>query len=173
VSSLKVRNSNLENVLIIEPATIYEDFRGSYVETYNEDLYQEAGIDIKFVQDDVSTSAKNVLRGIHGDAETYKLISCPYGRIYLVIVNCDTQSKNFGQWESFSLSAPSKTQILAPPKHGVAHLVLSDVALFSYKQSTYYNRAGQFSYRYDDSRFGIFWPTRTPILSERDSHAEG
>ena len=76
MKTLDVAKSKLEGVLVIKPLTIYEDFRGCYVETYNEQMYQAAGIAIKFVQDDISVSTRNVLRGIHGDAETYKLVSC-------------------------------------------------------------------------------------------------
>lgn len=153
---------------MINPPTVFEDFRGTYLETYNEEIYWEAGIRVKFVQDDFSISKKNVLRGIHGDVETWKLISCVYGKIYLVIVNCNAESSEFGKWQSFEVSDKNKMQVLVPPSHGVAHLVLSDVDLFHYKQSTYYSRENQFSYRWDDPRFGIQWPIRSPILSDRD-----
>jgi len=171
LSKLIVETCKLPGVLRITPATVYEDFRGSYVETYNEKLYREAGIDVHFVQDDISYSSRNVLRGIHGDSKTYKLVTCPDGEFYLVAVNCDTDSDNFGQWVSFVLSEQNRHQILVPPKHGLAHLVTSNHAIFSYKQSTYYDRAGQFTYRFDDPRFGIEWPISDPILSERDKLA--
>jgi dTDP-4-dehydrorhamnose 3,5-epimerase len=173
LAKLLVRKTDLPGVLVITPATIFEDFRGSYVETYNERLYREAGIDVHFVQDDFSTSRKNVLRGIHGDAGTYKLVFCPQGSLYLVVVDCDQESPNFGKWISRTLSAENRLQVLVPPKHGVAHLVTSEVAIFSYKQSTYYDRASQFTYRYDDPRFGISWPISDPVLSARDSRTEG
>ncbi len=170
MSKLRVKTCALPGVLKITPPTVFRDFRGSYVETYNEKLYREAGIDIDFVQDDYSRSSKNVLRGIHGDDKTYKLISCPHGTFYKVAVDCDPESDNFGQWVSFTLSEDNPQQILVPPKYGLAHLVLSETAIFSYKQSAYYDRAGQFTYRYDDERFGIDWPVSDPILSERDSN---
>ena len=168
-----VKRTKLDGVLMIEPPTIFEDFRGSYVETYNEEIFNKAGINIRFVQDDISTSYRHVLRGIHGDSKTWKLVSCLYGRLYLVIVNCDRQSSNFGQWESFSLSDSNRLQVLAPPKYGVGHLVMSEKAIFYYKQSTYYDRASQFTYRWDDPTFNIYWPAKNPILSERDYKAEG
>lgn len=173
MSQLKVKQTELEGVLAIEPPTMFEDFRGEYVETYNEKVYHDAGIDVRFVQDDFSASSRHVLRGIHGDTETWKLVSCLHGRFYLVIVNCDEASKSFGRWQSFTLSDKNRLQVLAPPKHGVAHLIMSDKAIFHYKQSTYYDRATQFSYRWDDPRFGIFWPVKNPVLSERDAGAEG
>lgn len=164
---IKVLKTNLDKVLLIK-LDVFEDFRGQYVEIYNEKLYRENGIDIKFVEDDIAVSSKNVLRGIHGDSETWKLVSCLYGKFYLVVVNCDTNSKNFGQWQSFILSDKSRQQVLIPPKHGNSYLTLSDMSIFHYKQSTYYNRAGQFTYKWNDPRFKIRWPIKNPILSQRD-----
>lgn len=165
---MKINITELDGVWVITPPTISEDFRGSYVETYNEKMYAEAGIVIKFVQDDISISSQNVLRGIHGDDETWKLISCMYGKIYAVVVNCKDNSEDFGRWNSFVLSDKNNLQVLVPPKHGVAHLVMSKKAIFHYKQSTYYNFGKQFTYRFDDPRFQIWWPVKNPILSERD-----
>ena len=162
-----VEKTKMKDVLLIKPS-IFEDFRGTYVETYNEEEYQKNGITQKFVQDDISTSSKGVLRGLHGDAETWKLISCMYGRFYFVVVNCDEKSPDFGQWQSFTLSAENQYQVLVPPMHGNGHLILSDVAVFHYKQTTYYDPKGQFSYRFDDPRLGIWWPIKNPILSRRD-----
>lgn len=165
---MKVEKTSLEGVLCVIPPTIFEDYRGSYIETYNEKIYREAGMGIHFVQDDISMSRKNVLRGIHGDAETWKLVSCLYGEFYLVVVNCDKDSSNFGKWESFNLSDTNRNQILIPPKYGNGHLILSEQAIFHYKQSTYYNPKGQFTYKWDDPQLKISWPVKEPILSERD-----
>lgn len=164
---MKVFKTKLDGVLLIK-LEAFEDHRGYYLETYNEKLYGKHGIDIKFVEDDISVSFKNVIRGIHGDNKTWKLISCLYGRFYVVVVNCDAKSPNFGKWQSFMLSARNRWQILVPPKYGNAHLVLSDVDIFSYKQSEYYDPKGQFTYRWDDPKFKIWWPIKNPTLSQRD-----
>ncbi len=164
---IKVSKTNLKNVLVIKLA-VFEDFRGQFLETYNEELYQKKGIDIKFIQDDISVSKKNVLRGIHGDNRTWKLVSCLYGKLELVVVNCDKNSKDFGKWQSFILSDKNRLQVLIPPKYGNAHLILSREAIFSYKQSTYYEPKGQFSYKWNDPNFKIRWPIKNPILSKRD-----
>jgi dTDP-4-dehydrorhamnose 3,5-epimerase len=166
--NLQVTRTTLDGVLLITPSTIFEDFRGTYVETYNEKLYTVAGITIRFVQDDISTSRRNVLRGIHGDPETWKLISCLHGEFYLVVLNYDSESPQFGQWESFTLSDRNRLQVLVPPKFGNGHAVLSESAIFHYKQSTYYNRATQFTVLWNDPRFKIRWPIERPILSKRD-----
>lgn len=164
---MEVIKTNLDGVLLIKSG-IFEDHRGYYRETYNEENYHEQGIKVKFVQDDISVSSKNVLRGIHGDSETWKLISCFFGTFYLVVVNCDKQSDNFGKWQAFTLSDRNNHQVLVPPKYGNAHLVLSDMAIFHYKQSTYYKPSGQFTYKWDDKKFNIWWPNKNPILSQRD-----
>lgn len=170
---MEVSKAKLDGVLLIKPPTVFEDFRGSYVETYNEKLYAEAGITITFVQDDISTSRRNVLRGIHGDRETWKLISCLHGEFYLVVLNYDSESPQFGLWEGFTLSDHNRLQVLVPPKFGNGHAVLSESAIFHYKQSTYYNRATQFTVLWNDPRFKIRWPIEKPILSNRDGGRNG
>jgi len=166
---MEVVKTKLKDVLLIKP-DIFEDHRGFYVQTYNEELYKKNGVNVDFVQDDISISSKNVLRGIHGDSKTWKLISCLKGRIYVVIVNCDENSKQFGKWQSFILSDINRHQILVPPKFGTSHLVLSEEAMFYYKQSAYYNPSvlKQFTYKWNDPKLKIWWPIKNPILSQRD-----
>lgn len=164
---MKVSETKLKEVLLIEPEP-FRDHRGYYLETYNRKLYTESGIKVDFIQDDISVSAKGVLRGIHGDHLTWKLISCPEGEFYFVVVDCRSDSENFGKWQAFTLSEKNMLQVLVAPGYGNAHLVLSERAIFHYKQSTYYDRSKQFTYKWDDDRFNIIWPIKEPILSERD-----
>ena len=164
---MEISEAKLEGVLMIKP-DMFEDHRGEYVETYNELLYNKNGINVKFVQDDISVSARHVLRGIHGDAETWKLISCLTGKFYLVVVNCNRESKDFGTWQSFVLSDKNRLQVLVPPKYGNGHLILSDIAIFHYKQSSYYDPSRQFTYKWDDPALNIWWPVKNPVLSMRD-----
>lgn len=167
-----VRDTKLNGVKIIYPSTVFEDFRGHYVEIYNKVLYQEAGINIEFIQDDISVSSKHVLRGIHGDAETWKLISCLQGKFYLVVVNNDPDSPQYKQWEGITLSEHNRLQVLVPPKFGNGHLVMSEQAIFHYKQTTQYNRAGQFTILWNDPEYSMWWPVKNPILSQRDEGVE-
>jgi dTDP-4-dehydrorhamnose 3,5-epimerase len=169
MSKLEVKTTKLEGVRVIKPPTVFEDFRGHYVELYNEQLYCEAGLEMKFVQDDMSISTRHVLRGIHGDGVTWKLISCLMGRFYMVVINNDPESKQFRQWESFVLSEHNRFQVLIPPRFGLAHLILSEQAIFHYKQTTYYERATQFTLQWDDPELAIWWPVEKPLLSPRDS----
>lgn len=168
MAALKVDRTSLDGVLVIHPLTQHEDFRGDYVETYNEELYRAAGIADKFVQDDYATSSRHVLRGIHGDAKTVKLISCLYGKIYVIVVNNDSASPQFRKWQSFTLSDRNRLQVYIPAKFGNAYLVMSDTAVFHYKQNTYYDRPGQFTIKWNDPAYRFWWPVRDPILSERD-----
>jgi dTDP-4-dehydrorhamnose 3,5-epimerase len=164
---MQVEKTSLEGVLLVKP-DVFEDFRGQYVRTYAESQYRDLGIGTRFVEDDISLSRRSVLRGIHGDAKTWKLVSCLYGSFYLVVVNCDEQSPSFGKWLSFTLSDRNRHQVLIPPQHGNGHVVLSDCAVFHYKQSEYYDPSRQFTYRWDDPRLNIWWPIKNPIVSRRD-----
>ena len=96
---MEVFTTKLESVLLIRPPTVFEDFRGHYIETYNRNAYFTAGIPIDFVQDDISISHRHVLRGIHGDGKTWKLISCLQGSFYMVVVNNDPNSSQYRQWD--------------------------------------------------------------------------
>lgn len=165
---MNVRKTELDNVLLIEPPTNFEDFRGSYVEIYNETLFKNAGITQEFVQDDISTSRKHVLRGIHGDSKTWKLVSCLHGAFYLVVVNNDPKSPQYKKWQSFVLSDQNRMQVLIPPYYGNGHVVMTESAIFHYKQTTEYDRSGQFTIIWDDPEYNIWWPIKNPILSIRD-----
>ena len=164
---LTVEDTKLPNVKLIKPS-VFEDFRGEYVMMYSEKEYKAAGVDIEFVEDDMSVSSKNVLRGLHGDSNTWKMVSCLHGKFYLAVVNCDQESPYFGKWQSFTLSDRNRYQVLIPPKHGNGHVVLSEKAIFHYKQSKYYNPDAQFTYLWNDPKFDIWWPIKTPMLSQRD-----
>ena len=178
--TLQIKKTKLPGVLLITPPTIHEDYRGVYVETWNEGLYAPLLPEgVRFVQDDVSVSSRNVLRGIHGDKETWKLISCLHGRIFVVIVCHISASPQYRQWQGFTLSDHNHYQILVPPGHGVGHLVMREIAVFAYRQSTYYDQDSQFTLDwhgvYYDARSGMIgripWPVERPILSERDANA--
>ena len=168
MSRLETIKTKLDGVLIIKPLTDFEDFRGHYVELYEKPSYQAAGIDYDFIQDDIVVSRRNVLRGIHGSANNAKLVTCLHGAFYLVAVNNIADSPQFGMWQGFTLSDRDHEQVLLPPGFGNAHLVLTYMAIFHYRQTITYDRAGQFTLAWNDPRLGIKWPIDRPILSERD-----
>ena len=160
--------TTLDSVRLIKPPTIFEDFRGHYIETWNKRLYHDIGIDQDFIQDDISVSSRHVLRGIHGDGKTWKLISCLQGSFYMVVINNDPQSSQYRKWTSFTMSDTNRLQVLVPPKFGNGHVVMSEQAIFHYKQTTDYDRSGQFTLVWNDPALNIWWPVQDPIVSARD-----
>jgi dTDP-4-dehydrorhamnose 3,5-epimerase len=166
---IKIEKTALDGVLVITPPVVYEDHRGTNTESYNEKIYKDSGIKTNFVLDSVSTSRKNVIRGIHGDSHTTKLISCLYGSFYFVVVNNDPESSQYRKWISLTISDKNRLQVLVPPKFGNAHLVVSDYGVFSYKLDQYYDISTQFTLPWNSPDLNIWWPIKNPILSQRDS----
>ncbi|MDC3154814.1 dTDP-4-dehydrorhamnose 3,5-epimerase family protein [Pelagibacteraceae bacterium] len=165
---MKIKNTTLEGVLEIELEN-FEDFRGEYLESYNFQQYKANGLSQQFIQDDFSISPKDVLRGIHGDQETWKLVSCIYGSFFLVVVNNDPEHSQYRKIFETNLTDSKRNQILIPPKFGNGHMITSEKAIFHYKQTTYYNQKGQFTILWNDKNLNINWPHFHPILSKRDS----
>jgi len=180
VSNIDVADTAIQGVKIITPLYIFEDHRGIYRETWNQLDYdtvlghpglREFGEGVYFVADDISISRRNVLRGIHGDYETFKLISCLHGSFFLVVVDWRPYSPTDHQHIGITLSDRNHLSVLVPPGCGNGHLVLSETAIFHYKQSEYYDRDGQFTIAWNDPVLGIQWPiSLPPILSERDKN---
>jgi len=167
---MNLKLTELAGVLLITPPVTFEDFRGTNTENWNKKKYREYGIENDWVVDSISTSRKHVLRGIHGDDHTTKLISCLHGDIYFVVINNDPESNQYKQWQSFHLSGANRQQVLVPPKFGNAHLVMSKYAVFSYKLDAYYNVRSQFTIKWNDEEaHNIWWPVKNPITSLRDS----
>lgn len=164
---ITVEKTTLKGVYLITPG-VHEDSRGCFYETYNEEDYKDNGLIAHFIQDDISINHKGVLKGMHGDSGTTKLVQVFEGAVQAVILNCDETSPDFGKWESFILSAENKQQIYIPPMYGNGYYVLSDHAVYCYKQDTYYGDFKQFTYKYNDPRFGIKWMGAADVLSERD-----
>lgn len=163
-----IQKTELDGVVEITPPAMHEDFRGTNTEIFNKKIYG-LNFPIEWKIDSVSVSSKHVLRGVHGDSKTWKLISCLYGTIYLLVVDNRHKSPTFRQWLSFTLSDKNRKQVLVPPGFGNGHLVMSDQAVFHYKWSEYYDREAQFTIKWNDPSFEFWWPINKPILSERDS----
>jgi len=164
-----ISKTNLMGVLKIKLKP-FIDFRGKYLETYNNALFKRTKKKIRFIQDDISISKKNVLRGIHGDFKTWKLITCLEGEFILLVVNNLKSHKEYKKYQFFNLSDKNNLQILVPPGYGNAHYVKTKKAIFHYKQSTLYNQKSQFTIHWKDNNFKFKWPKKIkPIMSERDS----
>ena len=165
----------LPGLYIIKP-TISSDARGNIWTSFIED-----DIDfllpngLHFKHDKFSKSSYNVLRGIHGDAKSWKLVTCVFGEIKQVVVDCREESSTFKKYESFNISQSNQISILIPPGFGNAYYVKSDCAVYHYKlayDGKYVDFDKQFSYKWNDSMFNINWPTNAPILSTRDKNNE-
>lgn len=158
-------------VLIIRPA-ISVDLRGNIYTTYNEELYKAIlPQDMHFIHDKFASSKHNVLRGLHGDSKTWKLVSCVWGELYEVVVDMRAESPTYKKWEAYSLKADEYTQVLIPPRFVNGYYVLSEHAVFHYKLAytgEYIDAGEQLTIGWDDAELNISWPCKQPILQARD-----
>ncbi len=167
---MDVKKTEIEGLLIIEPK-VFGDDRGFFLETYNQKRYQEAGIPGKFVQDNLSFSKRDVVRGLHFQSPNAqgKLVSCPMGEVFDVAVDIREGSPTFGKWVGVYLSADNKRQFWIPPGFAHGFLVTSETALFSYKCTEYYSPKDEKTVLWNDPEIGIKWPSRENFkLSDRD-----
>jgi dTDP-4-dehydrorhamnose 3,5-epimerase len=165
--------TRLDGPLLLEP-DVFGDHRGFFAETFRDDAWAAAGIDVPFVQDNHSRSVRGTLRGMHfqtapGQA---KLVRCARGAIFDVVVDLRRSSPTFGAWEGFTLDDESMRQLFVPVGFGHGFCVVSELADVTYKCSSYYDPATEAGIAYDDPAVGIAWPTDVePIVSERDATA--
>lgn len=168
----QVTPTTLPEVLILEPK-VFGDERGFFFESYNQrDFAQATGLQVAFVQDNHSRSAKNVLRGLHYQVQQPqgKLVRVVQGEVFDVAVDLRKKSKTFGQWVGEILSAENKRQLWIPAGFAHGFVVLSDTAEFLYKTTDYYAPAHERCIRWDDPAIGIHWPIAAPpILAAKDA----
>ena len=156
-----------EEVKVFTP-DVHTDYRGELWTTWKKG---EFPIDLEFNHDKVSTSRKNVIRGIHGDNKSWKLVTCLYGELYFVIVDNRKDSINYLEWDCIILNDKNRSSVLIPPGFGNSFCVLSNYSIFMYKWSykgRYPDVEDQFTLKWDDERIGINWPIEKPILQLRD-----
>ncbi len=167
---MKVTPTKLPAVLVIEPDAFGDD-RGWFLETFSNRRYEQAGLKLPFVQDNISFSAKNILRGLHFQYPhpQGKLVQVLSGEVFDVAVDIRLGSPTFGQWTGENLSASNHKQIYIPPGFAHGFCVLSDTALFSYKCTDYYSPATQGGIIFNDPDLGIGWPVPTPVVSGKDA----
>ena len=159
----------LEGLKIIKP-NVFKDPRGFFMETYRQDNYQDAGTNCIFVQDNLSFSQKDTLRGLHFQMHhpQAKLVQAITGEIFDVAVDIRRNSPTFGKWSGVYLSAENKHQLLIPAGFAHGFCVVSQTAHVCYKCSDYYNPDDEGGILWSDSSIGIEWPVKEPILSEKD-----
>lgn len=173
-ASLRISPGGLEGVLVIEP-TVYRDDRGSFRELFRIDAFEAATQVVRhWPQDNHSFSRAGVLRGIHYqlDPPQGKLVTCPVGEIFDVVVDLRRSSQTFGSWVGHVLSKENGHQLWVPEGFGHGFLVLSDFADVFYKVTAEHNPASYQSVAWDDAELGIDWPLQSePLVSERDQNA--
>ena len=162
----QISTGAIEGLILLEPSC-YQDFRGYYWTIYN-----DADHKWNFNHDKATVSKRNVLRGIHGDFKTVKMISCIHGEVYCVVVDKRPQSETYNEWRWTMLNHTNRKSIIIPPGVGLAYLVMSREAAMLYKLSyegAYVDASSQFTYRWNDPEINIYWPINKPILQQRDA----
>ncbi len=171
---MNIIKTKIPDLLIIEPK-VFGDERGFFFESYNKQkFHQLTGLELDFIQDNHSKSAKNVLRGMHYQIKQPqgKLVRAVQGEVFDVAVDIRKNSPTFGQWVGVHLSAENKKQFWVPAGFAHGFVVLSETAEFLYKTTDYYAPEHERSIKWDDPQIGIDWPIEgAPALSEKDKAA--
>lgn len=166
---MEVIELTIPAVKLITPR-VFPDDRGLFMQSYHQDQYKEAGIDVSFVQDNRSRSSKGVLRGLHYQLEHAqdKLVSVIRGKIFDVAVDIRHGSPTFGEWVGEILSDENHRQLFVPKGFAHGFLVLSDEVDLFYKCSDFYTPGDEYGIRWDDPQLGIDWPFKDVLLSGKD-----
>ena len=171
---MRTTTTTLPGVLILEP-NVFGDARGFFMETWHAERYAELGIAGPFVQDNLSSSTKGVLRGLHYQHPHAqgKLVSVVQGEVFDVAVDIRRSSQSFGQWVGAELSDENQAMLFVPPGFAHGFVVLSDVADFCYKCTTLWHQQSDRSLLWSDPAIGIDWPLDglTPQLAGKDAAA--
>ncbi len=170
---VKITESKLPGVFLIEPQ-VSQDLRGFFLETWNQARYQEAGLPVNFVQDNLSFSVRGVLRGLHfqNPCPQGKLIYVVQGEVFDVAVDIRAGSPTFGQWAGFWLSGENPRQLYIPQGFAHGFVVTGETAYFAYKCTDFYNPQAEHTLLWNDPDLGIQWPVEAPKLSEKDSRGK-
>jgi dTDP-4-dehydrorhamnose 3,5-epimerase len=169
---MKFENTPLQDVYLLQPR-VFGDQRGFFMETWNEQVFRDAGFDLNFVQDNHSRSAHGILRGLHYQTEQTqgKLVRVTSGAVFDVAVDLRRSSATFGQWFGATLSAENHTMLWVPPGFAHGFYVISEYADFLYKCTDNYHPESEVSLAWNDPTVGIDWPIaegEKPHLSAKD-----
>ena len=164
--------TEIKDLFIIEPK-VWKDDRGYFFESYNKQSFDDAGINVNFVQDNQSLSQKGTLRGLHAQANPYaqgKLVRVIQGKVLDIAVDIRKGSKTYGQYEAVELSGDNNRMLWIPPGFLHGFVTLEDNTIFAYKVSGLYNKSSEFGVIWNDPDLNINWEIATDqvILSEKD-----
>ena len=166
---MRVTPTAIPEVLTIE-LDVFKDKRGFFMEIYHDKRYLEMGIDVAFVQDNLVSSVKGTLRGLHyqyPNAQA-KFIQAIQGEIFDVAVDIRSDSPTFGKWTGEVLSDINKKQLFIPTGFAHGYCVLSNTALVAYRCSTFYSPEDEKGILWSDPVLNIEWPFQNPLVSEKD-----
>lgn len=174
MAKFKFMETGIKDLYVVE-SMIFGDSRGYFMETYNAKDFNDAGLDLIFVQDNESHSTKGVLRGLHFQHEHTqgKLVRVTHGEVYDVAVDLRKKSDTYGKWYGVYLSDKNKKQFYVPTGFAHGFLVMSDTAEFVYKCTDYYHPQSESGILWNDSEIGIQWPIdkiHSIILSDKDKN---
>ena len=171
--NFKISESKIiEGVYIVEPSISFDNRGNIWTSFLKEELETLLPDELSFRHDKFSKSKNNVLRGIHGDQKSWKLVTSVFGSIKQVVVDCRENSQSKGEYEIFKINQNNQISVLIPPKLGNAYYVLSDEAVYHYKlayDGEYIDADEQFSIKWNDPKYNIKWDVSDPILSKRDN----
>jgi dTDP-4-dehydrorhamnose 3,5-epimerase len=170
---MELTETGIAGLVIISPKVFYDD-RGYFFESYQKKALRKLGIDVDFMQDNESCSAKGILRGLHFQSPPYaqgKLVRVVKGAVLDVAVDIRKKSQTYGEWRAFKLDGNSKQMIWVPEGFAHGFLVLEDDTVFQYKCTNYYNKEAEGSIRWDDPTLNIGWEISDPTLSAKDLRA--
>lgn len=171
---MNIQETRIKDVLIFTPS-VFNDDRGYFLESFRKKLFAERGIDLDFVQDNISKSKKNTLRGLHyqvGDFAQGKLCQVVYGRVLDVAVDIRFGSPTFGKYVATELSEDNHDQLWIPPGFAHGFSVLSDTAIFHYKCTNYYDKSSERAILFSDKDLNIDWNITAPLVSPKDLEAK-
>jgi dTDP-4-dehydrorhamnose 3,5-epimerase len=167
---MTIKTTPIEGLLVIEPKVYYDD-RGYFLETYNESMFKENGIDVHFGQDNQSMSIKGVVRGLHFQKPPFaqaKLIRVIKGAVRDVVVDIRRNSATYGKYFDIELTEDNFKMLYIPIGFAHGFLSLENYTIFSYKCSNVYNKESECTIRWNDVDLNINWNIDEPILSDKD-----
>jgi dTDP-4-dehydrorhamnose 3,5-epimerase len=167
---MQIIPTEIKDLVIVQPK-VFNDPRGYFFESWSEKIFEQAGINEKFVQDNQSLSSKGVLRGLHFQAPPFaqgKLVRVITGAVLDIAVDIRKNSPSYGKFVAVELTEENKTMLLIPPGFAHGFATLRDNTIFCYKCTNYYNKESEGTLLWNDEQIGINWGIENPILSDKD-----
>ncbi len=167
---MEIIETKLKGVVVIKPR-VFEDARGYFFESYNKKAFQNAGLNMEFVQDNQSLSQRGVLRGLHFQAPPFaqgKLVRVIKGSVFDVAVDIRKESPTYGQWFGAELTEANKWMMYIPEGFAHGFVTLENDTIFSYKCTNFYHKDSEDCLLWNDADIGINWNIEDPLLSEKD-----